>query len=256
MRASKTNLVRKSAAGHVGRRPGSELHISGAECICEKAEMPEIGRSLIERALTHPRGNPDTIVITADEIKEKLLTAPLLALKTLDCSSPEKAWEIISEHMLMLGISGKSLSAAYKIFRSDNSLRGAALISAQSGKRLEPDKKRGIRVSRLGLAPSSQNRLTEKLSGLGINTITVKEALLLASKVASCKYVTAEICVSDDPDYTTGYIASKKLGYIRIPNIKKGGDMHGGRVFFVKEKANIKTITGYLQGKPVLLECH
>ena len=49
----------------------------------------------------------------------------------------------------------------------------------------------------------------------------VKEALMLASKAASWPDVIAEVCISDDPDYTTGYIASKELGYLRIPNIKR-----------------------------------
>ena len=61
----------------------------------------------------------------------------------------------------------------------------------------------------------------------GLNNTTVKEAIILASKVAACRQVTAELCISDDPGYTTGYISSKKYGYVRIPHIKKKGEKNG-----------------------------
>ena len=95
--------------------------------------------------------------------------------------------------------------------------------------------------------------MSKKLKSLGLNNTTVKEALLLASKVASCRDILAEICVSDDPDYTTGYIASRKFGYLRILNIKKTGSMCGGRVFFVREGADPGKVISYLQNKPVVL---
>jgi len=95
--------------------------------------------------------------------------------------------------------------------------------------------------------------LTWNLSKMRVDTTTVKEALILASKVASHPDVTAEICISDDPDYTTGYIASKQLGYLRIPNIKRRGEKHGGRVFIVKESADIDRLTNYLEKTPVIV---
>jgi 6-carboxyhexanoate--CoA ligase len=211
--------------------------------------------SLIKRALTHPRGKPDTIILTVEEIKGKPQIAYLLSLRKLKCNSPEKAAELISSHMSGLGISSRALAAAAMVLSSEHTLRGAVLVSALSGKRLEPDKKRGIRVSRLGISEMSEKKLSSTLSALRINTSTVKEALVLASKVASCKGVIAEICISDDPDYTTGYIASKKFGYMRLTNIKRAGDMRGGRVFFVKENADVPAIMKYLQETPVLLEC-
>ena len=33
--------------------------------------------------------------------------------------------------------------------------------------------------------------------------------------------VVAELCWSDDPDYTTGYVAGKNIGYVRIKPIYK-----------------------------------
>jgi len=69
---------------------------------------------------------------------------------------------------------------------------------------------------------------------------------VLASKVASVKGTIAELCWSDDPFYTTGYVASKKLGYVRIPHLKKEGDYHGGRVFFV-DFVNTVEINDYIE---------
>ena len=132
-------------------------------------------------------------------------------------------------------------------------MRGAALVYAHSGRRVEPDKKRGIRASRLGMSVETESLLSQELEKFKINTLTVKEALVLASKVAACPNIIAELCVSDDPDYTTGYIASRDLGYIRIPHIKKTGSAAGGRVFFLRETADILSVVRYLEKMPVLV---
>jgi 6-carboxyhexanoate--CoA ligase len=132
-------------------------------------------------------------------------------------------------------------------------MRGAAIITAEKGKRLEPDKERGIRVSRLGITNSASKELSSKLSKYNIDNEIVQEALILASKVLSCKHVTAELCVSDDPGYTTGYVASREFGYARIPHLKNKGSKIGGRAFFVKEGIDIGNIMEYLEKKSVLV---
>ena len=132
-------------------------------------------------------------------------------------------------------------------------MSGAALILSESGRRADPDKVRGIRVSRLGITEGAERGLARKLARKGINTAIVKEAIILASKVASCRGVIAELCVSDDPDYTTGYVASRIYGYVRIPHIKPKGSLSGGRVFFVDEMADAKSIIEYLEKRPVLV---
>lgn len=142
---------------------------------------------------------------------------------------------------------------SFRILTAPKTMRGAALILKESGVRIEPDRERGVRVSRLGIEKNTGKNLSKKLSKVKINVVAVKEALMLASKVASCPDVIAEICISDDPDYTTGYIASKEFGYLRMPNIKNRGGMHGGRVFFVKENANIESVIDYLEKIPAIL---
>ena len=132
-------------------------------------------------------------------------------------------------------------------------MRGAALISAGSGRRLDPDRRRGVRATRFGMGSAAARSLAARLAEGGLNTTTVKEALLLASKIASCRSVVAELCVSDDPDYTTGYVASKRCGYVRIPRLKKEGEKTGGRVFFVEDDADIGSVIDFIEMTPVMI---
>lgn len=250
MRASKTVGSRQSA---VSSQKQKKIHISGAEGIYEDSEISKIVKEYTDRALNHPRGKPDNIVITIEEIKQKPKEISILPVTTLKCNSPDEAKNIISQTLSGIGISKKALNNSSEVLTSAKTMRGAALILKDSGIRVEPDKKRGVRVSRLGIEKSAEKALSQRLSKIGINTTTVKEALILASKVASCPDVIAEICISDDPDYTTGYISSKKLGYMRIPNIKNHGEKHGGRVFIIKEDADIGKLIAYLEKIPTIM---
>ncbi len=232
---------------------GRDLHISGAEGLYNSPELAGTVTACIKRVLEHPRGAPDTIVLTIEAVNQKPADAPLLRLKTLRCSSPDRAHNIISEILENTGIARRAAGAALKVLTSQHVMRGASLITARTGRRIEPDKERGIRVSRLGMKKAEREKLELKLSGMRLNTETIREALVLASKTASCPDILAEVCISDDPDYTTGYVSGREIGYVRIPNIKNRGDMHGGRVFFVRENAEIDTVINYLEKEPVLL---
>jgi 6-carboxyhexanoate--CoA ligase len=228
-------------------------HISGAEGIYEKSEIQKICEEYIKRALTHSRGKPDEIVITIEKIRQKPKTILLLPVITLACNSPEKAKKIITQKLESLDISKKAIDNGFAVLNSKKTMHGASLILLKSGARVEPDRERGVRVSRMGIEKSTEKNLSEKLSKVMINTTTVKEALVLASKAASWPDVVAEVCISDDPDYTIGYIASKELGYLRIPNIKKVNEIHGGRVFFIRETADVAGLISYLERKPAVI---
>lgn len=231
-------------------------HISGAEGIYDKSEIKKVCEKYIKRALNHPRGKPDEIVITIEKIKQKPKTIPLLPVVTLKCNSPVEAKKIITRELESLGISKKAINNGFVVLNSKKTMRGASLILLKSGARVEPDRERGVRVSRMGIEKSTEKNLSEKLSVAKIKTARltrVKEALMLASKAASWPDIVAEACISDDPDYTTGYIASKEFGYLRIPNIKRGKEMHGGRVFFIRETADIAGLISYLERKPAII---
>ncbi len=247
MRASK-----KVRSRHYAVSNSTEVHISGAEGLYRRSEIQKVVRQYIERALHHPKGKADKIIITIEDIKQKPYKIQTLPLATVRSDSPAEGKEMATLLLESLGISKRSIDRAFQLIKK-GSMRGAALIDATNGSRLEPDMKRGVRVSRLGIDTVALTVLSRRLKQLGINTDSVKEALILASKVISSKQVIAELCVSDDPDYTTGYVASKQYGYVRIPYIKLKGSRSGGRSFFVNERADVKELISYLEKIPILI---
>ncbi len=230
----------------------TEIHISGAEGIYGRSDIQKVVRKYIERALKHPRGKADKVVITIENVKEKPKIIFALPVATIENTIPREGKKFARQLLELTGVSKLAVDSALELIKKDG-MRGASIITSEKGKRLEPDRKRGIRVSRLGITKSALKELSSKLSRHGINTETVKEALILASKVLSCKHVVAELCVSDDPHYTTGYVASKGIGYLRISNIKIKGSRSGGRAFFVKEEADVSGIIEYLERMPVII---
>lgn len=247
MRASKNAGMKHSAAGD--RR---EMHISGAEGLYLKKDMVQTVHHYLERALQHPKGKADTIVLTVERIKRKPREISALPVATIPCSTPSEGKKVVTNLLELLPISGNAIAAALDILQK-GTMRGAALIAAESGRRLEPDSERGVRVSRLGISRPASALLSLGLSRLGIDTETVREALALASKVAAHRDVIAEVCISDDPEYTTGYVASTQFGYVRIPHIKSRRSRSGGRAFFVKEKSVAARLIAYLERAPVIV---
>ena len=51
----------------------------------------------------------------------------------------------------------------------------------------------------------------------------------------------------------TGYVASAKYGYKRIPVLKEYGNPIGGRVFFVEHGTDVQKLITYLQDQVVLI---
>lgn len=229
-----------------------EEHISGAEGLYSASDIPIVAGRFFERALRHPKGRVDKIIVTAERIGQKPLIIPALPVRTVISKTPDEGRRVVQEILFRLGITKKTLHTGFAIIEKGG-MRGASMISAEKGVRLEPDRQRGVRVSRLGITASASKTISSRLSRYGINTDTVKEALILASKVLSHRDIIAELCISDDPDYTTGYVASKKFGYVRIPHIKRKRDKTGGRALIVREDADIPSLVLYLETMPVLI---
>ncbi len=254
MRASREMRCRTSARRHrSGNAVIADLHISGAEGLFNDSEAMKVVREYVERALTHPRGEPDRITITIERVKGRARMISSLPVITLKSRSRSESESHIARLLDGAGVSRLAIEEAVKVIKRDEAMRGAAIILAGSGKRVEPDKVRGVRASRLGISAPAAGKFSRQLAGEGINTATVREAVILASKVASCRQVVAELCVSDDPDYTTGYVASRKYGYVRIPEMKKKGSGKGGRVFFVAEDADIPRVEEFIERKAVVI---
>ncbi len=233
-------------------------HISGAEGLFyNQAEAVLSARQYADRALCHERGRPDKILITIEPITEEPLRISTLPLCTVDNKNLGKKTEtarvVVSKILSALGVGKRAIDSAFDILGQNEVLRGAAILGPE-GVRLDPDLRRGVRVSRMGISSEAAGNLSRALGRHGINTSTVKEALVLSSKVNHYMDIIGEFCISDDPGYTTGYVASSRFGYIRILRIKKQGLAQGGRFFFLNSKDNnIAGTINYLEKHPVIV---
>ncbi len=228
------------------------VHSSGAEGIYEKDDIIDIVKEYTGRALTHEKGRADEIRLTIEELKEKPRKISSLPLCTVKTQNPEAVQKAVFKILSSIGITERAIDEAFKSLTIGITMRGAMLMDIE-GVRLEPDLLRGVRVTRMGITKKADSTLSRQLIKLGINNDTVKEALILASKVHKYPMVLGELCISDDPNYTTGYIASRAFGYIRLPHIKKRGIPYGGRAFFITG-GEVKELIKYLQMIPVLID--
>ncbi len=216
------------------RASEGERHVSGAERIVEENEIQGTVLSLVERAQSHERGKPDIINISIEPLKTPVKHLASLPITLLDVENAASGRNSAKRLLGDLGIPLSCADKAFSLLENGGSMRGAVVMDL-SGKRLEPDQKRGIRATRMDISKDAARELKSLLETMGLSSCYahISEALVLATKVASVKGSIAELCWSDDPSYTAGYVASKELGYMRIPHLKKKGDCKGGRVFFV-----------------------
>lgn len=141
--------------------------------------------------------------------------------------------------------------AVIALLRKAGTLRGAMLLDADSLERLEPDKLRGIRATYMDAAAPAP---TSACSGVPEKN-HYQEAVVLAAKVAHAPNILAEICISDDPDYVTGYVASRELGYVRIARMKEPGSPQGGRIFLYRgQREDLAATIDFIERRPVLVE--
>ncbi len=227
------------------------IHISGAEGIYDTNSVAKVIQSYTQRALKHEKGRADEINIISEELKEKPRKVSSLPLCTLNTRNPDYVKKTVLKILTSIGITERAVEEAFKSLNMGIIMRGAMLMDIE-GVRLEPDLLRGVRVTRMGITKTASAVLSKKLGRLSLNNDTVKEALILASKAHKHKMILGEICISDDPNYTTGYIATRKYGYIRLPRIKKRGIPYGGRTFFITG-GEVKDLIRYLQKTPVLI---
>ena len=219
-------------------------HISGAECIVKLEEVGAIAQSLADRALHHSKGTADFINITVDLIPpEKIRYIDCLKVEEHKTSSISESHQLATELLQGPNISETAVLKAISLLKSlDKSMRGAMLVDTITGDRLDIGD-RGVRVSHMDSFDSES---------LGDNE-HMREALVLASKVQSAEGIVGELCWSDDPDYTVGYVACNGI-YHRIPKMKELGSHIGGRVFFVQSEIDRESVIEYLEKAPVLVQ--
>ena len=242
----------------LSRRDGQ--HHSGAERLVDPSQVEEVVHALLRRAMTHVRGTAQEVRIQVEEVDSaSLQTGALPALTTRGMTSVDAAR---AEAVRLLQRAGVAAAVARQAVTSlatgaaapGRTMRGAMLVDAQTGARREPDRQRGVRVSRLDLAAALEPALLASLSASGLNRPQVREALVLAAKVLAAPGVVAELCWSDDPDYTTGYVAAPSLGYVRLEPVKTVGDPLGGRVFFLAPGTALAPLIEYLERTPFLAD--
>lgn len=239
-------------AAQGGRHEDGGRHISGAERVVAQDKIEETAASMLQRAFSHTRGQADFVTITVEKVAVSILeTVPLLSISTAKVFTVEEGHKAAKQALMAAGVTPVSASQGIATLLSlTDSMRGGMLLSAVTGERLDAAGMRGIRVSRMDI--EDEEEFISKLVEQKIHNTHVREALVLASKVAAGPGVVAELCWSDDPEYTTGYVASNQ-GYIRIPHCKSLGNAVGGRIFFVNPQADVSTIENYLQHQPVLV---
>ena len=210
-------------------------HISGAERIVAETDAARVSGELIARALNHPRaGNdvPDDIRLRAYPVpQEDIIYLPCLTPDYQHCTDPATA------ESLFAAVAPPQAVATLRNMRDEP---GARLVTT-SGRVLD----RIVRTSTVDAAEFS-----------AASKRPFHEALILATKTAHAPGVVAELCISDDPHYTTGYFANAGR-YVRIPNVKEHGSPAGGRVYVIDDAhadgAALEELICYLKHTPVLV---
>ena len=225
-------------------------HISGAERIVPAGDIPALVAALAERALHHAKGAPDEIHLKAEEAGE-IMYLEALPVSTHVTQTPEEGRAVAARLLAGAGIT--RIDEIMARFSETYGMRGAMLLDADTLERLEPDPARGVRATYMDAAYNGQDARCTRGDARVKNHFA--EAVVLATKVANAPGIVGEICVSDDPDYVTGYVATKEIGYCRITTIKEKGDPCGGRIFLYRgPREGVAETIEYLQKQCVLVE--
>jgi len=220
-------------------------HVSGAEKIVRGASVPKTAARLAERALSHPKGSPDFVNIKIEAARD-IMALPSLRVSTNVTRTAAEGRRRAAELLADAGIS--RIDEIMAMFPLCHGMRGAMLLDADTLERLEPDRARGVRATCMDDAESAA-----KFSASGKNHYA--EAIVLATKVANAPGIVGEICVSDDPDYVTGYVATRAIGYQRITTVKDAGDPDGGRIFLYRgPREGVAETIRFLERQCVVVE--
>jgi 6-carboxyhexanoate--CoA ligase len=207
-------------------------HVSGAERI--------VSEDKLERTVMELLGRPsrfDRMVITVETLGEVEYLDTSLPVTTRTFETLEEARAFALSMLVRSGVPEEVARKALRLLSEGPSpsggvMRGAVLMDVETGERLEPDRERGIRTVRVDW--EDRERIAGEVLRRGL-TLRTLDALVIATKNVHCGAV-AELCWSDDPEYITGYVASRKIGYVRIHPLKEKGNPLGGRVYFIKRE--------------------
>ncbi|PRR81798.1 8-amino-7-oxononanoate synthase [Clostridium luticellarii] len=225
---------------------GIEKHISGAEKITGEDSLFIYSKALLTRALYHSKGKADFINIKIEKVnQEDILFLDALPVTTVNVSSYQDGIQKLLAMLEKIGIT--NASAVLEKLKDTYNMRGAMLLNVDTLERLEPNKDRGIRATYMDEVNSVMKKKDTKDH--------YNEAIVLATKVAYAPNIIGEICISDDPDYVTGYVASKENGYMRITKLKEMGSEDGGRIFLYRgDHSKVQDCIDYIEKREVLVK--
>jgi 6-carboxyhexanoate--CoA ligase len=252
----------RAAMGKIHEEGGQ--HLSGCERLVKADRVPYVLQEMWQRMTSHPRGNAGAANIRIDLVEDNAIyhISPL-AIESVTCESITEAHGEAGKFLQKNGISEIATRKAFaRISGLKQSMRGAMVLDATTGERLDSLGERGVRVSHMDC--EDEEKFTHFLrSQIAKNDPTQqssmafskpREAVILASKAAAATGYVGELCWSDDPFYVTGYVASKQI-YRRISPMKTMQSSIGGRVFFLESAmaTRINEVVDYWQKQPVLL---
>lgn len=225
---------------------GMEKHISGAEKIVSKDCLSAYSEALLNRALYHSKGNADSVNIKVEKVdQDDILYLDALPVSTINVENYQQGIQRIVDILKKMGLDNPTQILGR--IKETYQMRGAMLLDVDTLERLEPDQDRGVRATYM----DEENPYT--LENKEVKNY-YKEAIVLATKVANAPNIIGEICISDDPDYVTGYVASKKIGYVRITKLKEMGSHEGGRIFLYRgDHLKIQDCIEYLAKQKVIV---
>lgn len=217
-------------------------HLSGAERITRGSEVAALTTALTERALTHRGGQADQVHCTVERLQaESIHYAPLPEVHTWLVRDWLAGRQLAGRLLRRAGVASQAAEKCLQTLAKGpgpggQNMRGAMIVDAENGQRLESDWARGLRVSQMDIVPEERREITQALAAAELGHHRVLEALALAGKVLHAPGLVAELCWSDDPDYLSGYVASPADGYQRISPLKEAGSAMGGRAFLIDRK--------------------
>ncbi|RMH01801.1 MAG: 6-carboxyhexanoate--CoA ligase [Aquificota bacterium] len=228
-------------------------HVSGAERLVEEKDLERVVKELLKRPKAY-----DELYITIERLQRVHTIPKALPIYSHDFRTVESAHEFAIKKLVEEGVPKEVALLGLELLKKGpnpkgGNMRGAVLMEVCTGERLEPDQERGIRTVRFDW--KDRKAIKSALKSRGIKRFYIErllDALALATKNIHCG-VLAELCWSDDPEYTTGYVAGKNIGYTRIKPMKEEGTPVGGRVYFVK-KERVEEIIECLERRAVLIE--
>lgn len=234
-------------------------HLSGAEHLAPFDDLEGLAAALVRRALHHPGGAAEQVTISIEPVLvESIRQSRLPDVRTVRVLDWEQGRQSALHWLKVAGVTEIAALTAMQVLAQGaapdgTSMRGAMLVDALSGERLELDHARGVRVSRMDLTLEAAQSLRAALAQRGLDNPHVREALTLAGKVLLAPGIVAELCWSDDPDYPAGYVAAPGFGYVRFPYLKPLGEGRGGRAFFfAREGFNLDQVVTFLEKEAVL----